>query len=135
MSAAAPRRPHAEEALQASLRASLENARRIFSAPHPSGSNLSARGPKENNSIAGVVKIHMVGDEGFRGCCASAPAAGGCAALACSAANGCAVHALRTPNGVRIPMHGALMRNGAIAGAVIFSMVGDEGFEPPALCV
>ena len=84
---------------------------------------------RSNRSVAGV------GDEGFRGCFASAPAAGGCAALACCAANGFAVHSLRTPNGVRIPLTGALTRNGTIAGAVFLSMVGDEGFEPPALCV
>ena len=38
------------------------------------------------------------------------------------------------PSRVRIPAHGA-NKNGPVVGAVSKTMVGDEGFEPPALCV
>ena len=39
------------------------------------------------------------------------------------------------PSRVRIPGVWPKPKNGPVVGAVSKSMVGDEGFEPPALCV
>ena len=39
------------------------------------------------------------------------------------------------PAGFESPALGPNQKNGPVAGAVSNSMVGDEGFEPPALCV
>ena len=47
--------------------------------------------------------------------------------------NACALPQLRALTGSN-PRMGP-EKNGPVAGAVCFMMVGDEGFEPPALCV
>ena len=68
---------------------------------------------------------------------ASAPPATCCGAsraLRAAPENACAFPRLRVLSGSN-PRHLAQTKNGPVAGAVSDSMVGDEGFEPPALCV
>ena len=68
---------------------------------------------------------------------AAAPPAPCCAAslrLARCAGKRCAFPWLRALSGSTPPAHGT-NKNGPVVGAVSKSMVGDEGFEPPALCV
>ena len=74
----------------------------------------------------------MVGDEGCPRAAgaARAPLRSSRAALE----NACAFPQLRTLAGSN-SMHGALTRKAPIAGGLSNQVVGDEGFEPPALCV
>lgn len=58
----------------------------------------------------------------------------GPAALACCAGKRFAFPQLRTLAGSN-PMRWAQTKNGPLARTVSNSVVGDEGFEPPALCV
>jgi hypothetical protein len=58
----------------------------------------------------------------------------GPAALACCAGKRFAFPQLRTLSGSN-PMRWAQKRKAVIADSLINQMVGDEGFEPPALCV
>ena len=55
-------------------------------------------------------------------------------ALRAALENACAFPQLRTLAGSN-PMHWALTRKAAITGSLFNQVVGDEGFEPPALCV
>ena len=63
-----------------------------------------------------------------------APRCGASRALRAAPENACAFPRLRALSGSN-PRHLAQTKNGPVAGAVSDSMVGDEGFEPPALCV
>ena len=76
----------------------------------------------------------MVGDEGCPRAAGAARFRFGPAALACCAGKRFAFPQLRTLAGSN-PMHWALTRKAAIADSQFNQVVGDEGFEPPALCV
>ena len=74
----------------------------------------------------------MVGDEGC-------PRAAGAAraplrSLRAALENACAFPQLCTLAGSNPPAMGA-NKNGPLSGTASNSVVGDEGFEPPALCV
>ena len=99
-----------------------------------SGSNPSARCPNKNGPLSRTVIKQMVGDEGYRVRLAPPASAAALRALRAALENACAFPQLRTLSGSN-PMHGAQKRKAPIAGSLIKQMVGDEGFEPPALCV
>ena len=63
-----------------------------------------------------------------------APRCGTSLRLARCAGKRCAFPRLRALSGSNPPARGT-NKNGPVVGAVSKSMVGDEGFEPPALCV
>ena len=117
------------------LRAAPENAcafPRLRALP---GSNPRHLAQTKNGPVAGAVSNSMVGDEGFRVRLAPpAPRCGASRALRAAPENACAFPRLRALSGSN-PRHLAQTKNGPVAGAVSNSMVGDEGFEPPALCV
>ena len=117
------------------LRAAPENACAFPRLRALSGSNPRHLAQTKNGPVAGAVSNSMVGDEGFR--VRLAPPATRCGASRASRAapeNACAFPRLRALSGSN-PRHLAQTKNGPVAGAVSDSMVGDEGFEPPALCV
>ncbi len=94
-----------------------------------------AGGPKRKRCRGGTVDHSGVGDEGCRPRGARPPAAG--PPGPCALRWEMLAHLLSSapPTGVRIPVQGARNENGAGAAPLTISGVGDEGFEPPALCV
>ena len=76
----------------------------------------------------------MVGDEGCRVRLAPPASASGLRPSRAALENAYAFPQLRTLAGSN-PMHWAQKRKAPIAGSLISLVVGDEGFEPPALCV
>ncbi len=62
------------------------------------------------------------------------PRCGASRRLARSAGKRLRVSSASRPLGFESPARGT-NKNGPVVGAVSKSMVGDEGFEPPALCV
>ena len=89
---------------------------------------------KRKAPISGSLSKRVVGDEG---CCVRLrrplPLRRWRASRA-ALENACAFPQLRTLAGSN-PMHWALTRKAPIAGDLPNQVVGDEGFEPPALCV
>ena len=65
---------------------------------------------------------------------AAVPPASHCAARALLRRKTLRVSSASCPLGFESPARGT-NKNGPVVGAVSKSMVGDEGFEPPALCV
>ena len=98
------------------------------------GSNPFARSSKRKAAIADSLIIHMVGDEGCPRAAGAARFRFGPPALACCAGKRFAFPQLRTLAGSN-PFARSSKRKAAIADSLIIHMVGDEGFEPPALCV
>ena len=92
-------------------------------------------GPNKNGPLARTVSNSVVGDEGC-------PRAAGAARAPLRRS---APRVLRwktlarflssAPWRVRIPLHWAQKGKAPIAGSLFNQVVGDEGFEPPALCV
>ena len=99
-----------------------------------SGSNPSAMGPKTKGPHSWEPINSVVGDEGCRVRLAPPAPRFVATLLACSAGKRFAFPQLRTLAGSN-PMHWAQKRKAPIAGSLISLVVGDEGFEPPALCV
>ena len=99
------------------------------------GSNPMCWAQKRKAPIAGSLFNQVVGDEGC-------PRAAGAAR---APLRRFAPRVLRwktltrflssAPLRVRIPLHGAQKGKAPIAGSLFNQVVGDEGFEPPALCV
>ncbi len=84
--------------------------------------------------IAGSLFNQVVGDEGCPRAAGAARSRFGPAALACYAGKRFAFPQLRTLAGSN-PSAMGQNKNGPLARTVSNSVVGDEGFEPPALCV
>ena len=76
----------------------------------------------------------MVGDEGCPRAASPPAPRFGPTALACCAGKRFAFPQLRTLSGSNPSAMGP-NKNGPLSRTVSNSMVGDEGFEPPALCV
>ena len=76
----------------------------------------------------------MVGDEGCPRAAGAARFRFVASLLACCAGKRFAFPRLRTLSGSN-PSAMGLNKNGPLVRTVSNSMVGDEGFEPPALCV
>ena len=77
---------------------------------------------------------HMVGDEGCPRAASPPASASGLRPSRAALENAYAFPQLRTLSGSN-PMHWAQKRKAPIAGSLSKQVVGDEGFEPPALCV
>ena len=118
-----------------SSRAALENASRFLSSA-PLRVRIPLHGAQKGKApIAGSLFNQVVGDEGC-------PRAAGAAR---APLRRFAPRVLRwktltrflssAPLRVRIPLHGAQKGKAPIAGSLFNQVVGDEGFEPPALCV
>ena len=107
---------------------------RVSSAPPLAGSNPSVMGPKRKAPIAGGLVIQVVGDEGYRVRLAPPASAAALRALRAALENACAFPQLRTLTGSN-PSARCPNKNGPLSRTVSNSVVGDEGFEPPALCV
>ena len=107
---------------------------RVSSAPHPGGFESHEMGPNKNGPLSRTVSNSMVGDEG---CPRAAGAAR--APLRRFAPRVLRWKTLRVssaphPGGFESHEMGP-NKNGPLSRTVSNSMVGDEGFEPPALCV
>ena len=76
----------------------------------------------------------MVGDEGYPRAASPPASAAALRALRAALENADAFPQLRTLAGSN-PMRWAQKRKAPIAGGLSNQVVGDEGFEPPALCV
>ena len=107
---------------------------RVSSAPHPGGFESHALGPNKNGPLARTVSNSVVGDEGCPRAASPPASAAALRALRAALENAYAFPQLRTLAGSN-PMHWALTRKAAITGSLFNQVVGDEGFEPPALCV
>ena len=102
----------------------------------PNGVRIRAPGAKTKRPRRRGRASHVVGDEGFRAsaprirtrCGASRPLA------SCAGQTLSRLPQLRAPNGVRIRAPGAKTKRPRRRGRASH-VVGDEGFEPPALCV
>ena len=131
--------PRAAGAARAPLRRSAPRVLRwktlrVSSAPHPGGFESHALGPKMKGPHSWEPIKSVVGDEGCRVRLAPPAPRFVATLLACSAGKRFAFPQLRTLAGSN-PMHWAQKRKAPIAGSLISLVVGDEGFEPPALCV
>ena len=89
---------------------------------------------KRKAPIAGGLIIQVVGDEGCRVRLAPPAFASGLRPSRAALENAYAFPQLRTLAGSN-PMHWAQKRKAPVAGSLTKQVVGDEGFEPPALCV
>ena len=98
------------------------------------GSNPSAMGTNKNGPLAKTVSKSVVGDEGCPRAAGAARFRFGPAALACCAGKRFAFPQLRTLSGSNPSAMGP-KKKGPHCWEPIKSVVGDEGFEPPALCV
>ena len=98
------------------------------------GSNPSALGPKKKGPHSWEPIKSVVGDEGCPRAAVAARFRFGPAALACCAGKRFAFPQLRTLAGSNPSAMGP-NKNGPLSRTVSKSVVGDEGFEPPALCV
>ena len=94
------------------------------------GSNPSAMGPKTKGPHSWEPIKSVVGDEG----CPRAIGAARAPLLACCAGKRFAFPQLRTLSGSNPSAMGP-KKKGPHSWEPIKSVVGDEGFEPPALCV
>ena len=125
--------PPASAAALRALRAALENACAFPQLRTLTGSNPSAMGPKRKAPIAGGLVIQVVGDEGCR-VRLRRPlplrACGPCVLRWKTLRVSSAPH----PCGFESHEMGP-NKNGPLSRTVSNSVVGDEGFEPPALCV
>ena len=126
--------PPAFAAALRSSRAALENACAFPQLRTLAGSNPSAMGSKRKAPIAGGLIIQVVGDEGCRVRLAPPAFASSLRSSRAALENACAFPQLRTLAGSN-PMHWAQKRKAPVAGSLSKQVVGDEGFEPPALCV
>ena len=131
--------PRAAGAARAPLRRSAPRVLRwktlrVSSAPHPCGFESHASGANKNGPLARTVSNSVVGDEG---CPRAAGAAR--APLRRSAPRVLRWKTLRVssaPHPCGFESHAmGPNKNGPLSRTVSNSMVGDEGFEPPALCV
>ncbi len=107
---------------------------RVSSAPHPGGFESHVMGPNKNGPLSRTVSKSVVGDEGCRVRLAPPAFASSLRALCAALENAYAFPQLRTLAGSN-PMHWAQKRKAPVAGSLSKQVVGDEGFEPPALCV
>ena len=107
---------------------------RVSSAPHPVGFESHALGPNKKAPVAGSLTNQVVGDEGYRVRLAPPASAAALRALRAALENACAFPQLRTLSGSNPSAMGP-KRKAPIAGGLVIQVVGDEGFEPPALCV
>ena len=98
------------------------------------GSNPSVMGPKMKGPHSWEPIKSVVGDEGCPRAAVAARFRFGPAALACCAGKRFAFPQLRTLAGSNPSAMGP-NKNGPLSRTVSKSVVGDEGFEPPALCV
>ena len=98
------------------------------------GSNPSAMGPKKKGSHCWEPFKSVVGDEGCPRAADAARFRFGPTALACCAGKRLRVSSAPHPCGFESHEMGP-NKNGPLSRTVSNSMVGDEGFEPPALCV
>ena len=115
-------------------RAALENAYAFPQLRTLAGSNSMHWALTRKAAITGSLFNQVVGDEGYpRAASPPAPASGLWPSRA-ALENAYAFPQLRTLAGSN-PMHWALTRKAAITGSLFNQVVGDEGFEPPALCV
>ena len=99
-----------------------------------SGSNPSAMGPKKKGPHCWEPIKSVVGDEGCPRAAGAARSRFGPAALACCAGKRFAFPQLRTLSGSNPSAMGPY-KNAPLSRTVSNPVVGDEGFEPPALCV
>ena len=107
---------------------------RVSSAPHPCGFESHEMGPNKNGPLSRTVSNSVVGDEGYRVRLAPPASAAALRALRAALENACAFPQLRTLTGSNPSAMGP-KRKAPIAGGLVIQVVGDEGFEPPALCV
>ncbi len=92
--------------------------------------------PRPDGPDGGSRGSLMAGDEGFAGRPHGRPPfASGLAALARSAGGRSRAAFAPRPERGSNPREAAQKRSDPVAGAASVQMVGDEGFEPPALCV
>ena len=98
------------------------------------GSNPSALSTKKKGPHFWEPIKSVVGDEGCRVRLAPPAFAAALARLACCAGKRFAFPQLRTLTGSN-PSATGPNKNGPLSRTVSNSMVGDEGFEPPTLCV
>ena len=133
MRAAAPPAPRCSASR--ALRAAPENACAFPRLRALSGSNPRHLAQTKNGPVAGAVSNSMVGDEGFRVRLRRPRPAAARPAPCALRRKTLARFPGSAPCRVRIPGTWPKPKNGPVAGAVSNSMVGDEGFEPPALCV
>ena len=107
---------------------------RVSSAPHPGGFESYAPGTNKNGPLARTVSNSMVGDEGCPRAAGAARIRFVAPLLACCAGKRFAFPQLRTLAGSNPSALGP-KRKGLHRWRPNKSVVGDEGFEPPALCV
>ncbi len=107
---------------------------RVSSAPHPCGFESHEMGPNKNGPLSRTVSNSMVGDEGCPRAADAARFRFGPTALACCAGKRLRVSSAPHPVGFESHALGP-KKKGFHCWEPIKSVVGDEGFEPPALCV
>ena len=98
------------------------------------GSNPPAMGPKKKGPHSWEPIKSVVGDEGCRVRLTPPASASGLRPSRAALENACAFPQLRTLAGSNPSAMGP-NKNGPLSRTVSNSVVGDEGFEPPALCV
>lgn len=98
------------------------------------GSNPSAMGANKNGPLARTVSNSVVGDEGCPRAAGAARIRFVASLLACCAGKRFAFPQLRTLAGSNPSAMGP-KKKGSHCWEPNNSVVGDEGFEPPALCV
>ena len=99
-----------------------------------SGSNPSTMGPKTKGPHSWEPIKSVVGDEGCPRA-ASPPALASGLRPSRAALENASRFLSSAPLRVRIPLRWAQKGKAPIAGSLFNQVVGDEGFEPPALCV
>ena len=107
---------------------------RVSSAPHPCGFESHEMGPNKNGPLSRTVSNSMVGDEGCPRAAGAARIRFVAPLLACCAGKRFAFPQLRTLAGSNPSAMGP-KKKGSHCWEPNNSVVGDEGFEPPALCV
>ena len=107
---------------------------RVSSAPHPCGFESHEMGPYKNGPLSRTVSNSVVGDEGCPRAAGAARSRFGPVALACCAGKRLRVSSAPHPCGFESHALGP-KKKGLHRWRPNKSMVGDEGFEPPALCV
>ena len=126
--------PPASAAALRALRAALENACAFPQLRTLTGSNPSARCPNKNGPLSRTVIKQVVGDEGCPHAASPPAPASGLRPSRAALENACAFPQLRTLTGSNPSAMGP-KKKGPHSWEPIKSVVGDEGFEPPALCV
>ena len=105
-----------------------------ISVRYPLGFESHALGPNKNGPLARTVSNSVVGDEGCPRAAGAARIRFVAPLLACCAGKRFAFPQLRTLSGSNPSAMGP-KKKGPHCWEPIKSVVGDEGFEPPALCV